>query len=30
MTKIAIISEHDNIWALPVWQKAIPVCKKTE
>ena len=28
MTKIAIISEHDNIWALPVWQKAIPVLQK--
>ena len=28
MTKIAIISENDNIWALPVWQKAIPVLQK--
>ena len=29
MTKIAIISEHDNIWALPVWQKTIPILQKS-
>lgn len=28
MTKIAIISENDNIWALPVWQKTIPLLQK--
>jgi folate-dependent phosphoribosylglycinamide formyltransferase PurN len=28
MPKIAIISEHDNIWALPVWQKAIPLLQQ--
>ncbi|MEC9019169.1 MAG: formyltransferase family protein [Nitrospinota bacterium] len=28
MTKIAIISERDNIWALPVWQKTIPILQK--
>ena len=28
MTKIAIISAHDNIWALPVWQKTIPILQK--
>ena len=30
MTKIAIISEHDNVWALPVWQKTIPILQKQE
>ena len=28
MTKIAIISERDNIWALPVWEKTIPKLQK--
>lgn len=28
MPKIAIISERDNIWALPVWQKAIPLLQQ--
>tara|TARA_Y100001936_G_scaffold252342_1_gene311600 strand:+ start:2390 stop:3199 length:810 start_codon:yes stop_codon:yes gene_type:complete len=30
MTKIAIISEHDNVWALPVWQKTILILQKQE
>jgi folate-dependent phosphoribosylglycinamide formyltransferase PurN len=28
MPKIAIISEHDNIWALPAWQKTIPLLQE--
>ena len=28
MTKIAIISERDNTWALPVWEKTIPILQK--